>query len=158
MEVSLFETEMKRLKSQWPNSYSDERMKIFFNAFRDVSNSDFREAVTHCLATYKSAPLLRELTEGVISAKNNYLQKKRIEEATAKNILSYAYEKNTTADREFVDNCMKLFDDLYTKKITKAQFDEGCNLLDQAARLFTKPKSSMGMGSAVRQDPYKNDD
>jgi len=140
MEISFFDFEMARLKNQWPTAYSAERIKIFYNAFRDVANFDFRDAVTHCLATCKGAPLLKELTEAIHVARNNYFTQKRIDEATAKGALDYAYENNTTADPEFVDKCMKLLDDLYTKKITKKEFDQGCDLLDQAALLYKQNK------------------
>lgn len=141
MDLSTFDLEMARLSSQWPNAYGEQRRKIFFNAFRDVANFDFRDAVTHCLATCKGAPLLPELTDAIIKAKTNYLYQKRIDEAKAKSALDWAYENNTTADPEFVDKCMKLVDDLYNKKITKKQFDEGCDLLDQAAKLYSKNKN-----------------
>lgn len=143
MDHVFYKQQIERLKAQWPQAYSEERMIIFFNAFRDVSNFDFRDAVTHCLATCKGAPLLGEITEAIIKAKNNYLYQKRLEESKMMGVLDYAYENNTTADPEFVDRCMKLLDDLYNKKITKAQFDQGCDLLDQAAKLYKKPKTTI---------------
>ena len=82
MDLNFFELEMKRLKEQWPNAYSKERMIIFFNAFKNVANFDFRDAVTECIANCKGAPLLKELTEAVERARINYFNNKRIDEAT----------------------------------------------------------------------------
>lgn len=154
MDLSTFDLEMARLSSQWPNAYGEQRRKIFFNAFRDVANFDFRDAVTHCLATCKGAPLLPELTDAILKAKTNYLYQKRIDEAKAKSALDWAYENNTTADPEFVDKCMKLLDDLYTKKITKKQFDEGCDLLDQAAKLYAKKQIPQTVEPKKLARPY----
>lgn len=154
MEIEFFDFEIARLKNQWPNAYSPERIKIFYNAFRDVANFDFRDAVTHCLATCKGAPLLPELTDAIIKAKNNYLYQKRVEEEKARGALDWAYENNTSADPEFVDKCMKLLDDLYTKKITKKQFDEGCDLLDQAAKLYAKKSLPQTVNPEKMATPY----
>lgn len=157
MDHVFYKQQIERLKAQWPQAYSEERMIIFFNAFRDVSNFDFRDAVTHCLATCKGAPLLGEITEAIVKAKNNYLYQKRLEESKMMGALDYAYENNTTADPEFVDRCMKLLDDLYNKKITKAQFDQGCDLLDQAAKLYSKPKTKTKIPEKYKKPIFEED-
>ena len=154
MDINFFDQEMARLKNQWPAAYSAERIKIFYNAFRDVSNFDFRDAVTNCIATCKGAPLLSELTDAIIRAKNNYLHQKRMEESKTMGALDFAYENNTTADPEFVDRCMKLLDDLHNKRITKEQFNQGCDLLDQAAKLYGKKQNLSQPKSNKMARPY----
>lgn len=158
MEISFFDVEMNRLKNQWPNAYSPERIKIFFNALRDVSNYDFREAVTHCLATCRSAPLLGELTEAIHVARTNYIQQKRAEEASMSGIFSGIPETGW-ADKEFKDKCMQLLNDKLDKKITLEEFYQGCDLLDQAALLYKKTKQNpFKKLPEKRKDPYKDDD
>lgn len=158
MELEFFQQQINRLKNQWPNAYSTERQKIFFNTFKDVANFDFRDAVTYCLGNSKSAPLVLELEKAIQIAKNNYYSSKRLEQANVLNALDYAADNNTTADPEFVDKCMKLLDDLYNKKITKKQFDEGCDLLDQAAKLYKRKQSPTIMPPKQIGRPYKEDD
>jgi len=138
MEAQVFNDQIKRLKTQWPHAYGEERIKILWAAFKDVANFDFRDAVTHCLGSSKSAPLVLELEKAVQIARNNYYSSKRLEEANVMGALESAADNNTTADPEFVDRCLKLLDDLYQKKITKKQFDEGCDLLDQASKLYRR--------------------
>jgi len=139
MDSSLFNDQVKRLRTQWPHAYGEERIKILWAAFKDVSNYDFRDAVSYCLGNSKSAPLVLELEKAIQVARNNYYSQKRLEEASTMGALLEAADNNKTADPEFVDRCLKLLDDLYNKKITKKQFDEGCDLLDQAAKLYRKP-------------------
>jgi hypothetical protein len=157
MEINFYEQQMNRLKEQWPNAYSKERMKVIFNAFRDVPNFDFRDAITHCLGNSKGSPLLPELIEAVNKTRSIRLQKERIDEEAAFGALDYAAKNNTTADREFVNQCLKLYDDLITKKITKKQFDEGCDLLDQAAKLFRNKKPTV-VEPKLLSKPYKDDE
>lgn len=148
---------MKRLKSQWPSAYSEERMKIFFNAFRDVSNFDFRDAVTYCLSQSKGAPLLPELTEAVAKARIAYFNKKRIDEADQRNAYLNIADDGT-CDREFKNKCMELYNSFMDKKITREQFYQGCDLLDQAAKLY-KNKNNRPTTIPPKQlgRPYKDD-
>lgn len=138
MEKVQFDEQIKRLESQWPNAYRAERIKILWNSFKDVAYFDFKDAITWCLGNSKSAPLVLDLEKAVQIAKNNYYSSKRFEEANAMGALEYAANNNKTADPEFVDRCLKLLNDLHQKKITKKQFDEGCDLLDSAAKIYKK--------------------
>jgi len=156
MDSSTFNDQIKRLRTQWPHAYGEERIKILWAAFKDVSNFDFRDAVSYCLGSAKSAPLVLDLEKAVQIAKNNYYSSKRLEEANIMGAMEYASENNKTADPEFVDRCLKLLDDLYNKRITKKQFDEGCDLLDQAAKLYRRPKSTPPTNKTIK--PYKDDD
>lgn len=148
--------EMKRLQVQWPNAYSKERMIIFFNAFKDVANFDFRDAVTHCLATCKGAPLLKELTEAIHVARNNYFTQKRIDEATQKGIFN-SIPDGQTCDPEFKNKCMELYNSFMDKKITKKEFDQGCDLLDQASKLY-KNKAPTIITTKQLKKPYTEED
>jgi hypothetical protein len=148
---------MDRLKTQWPNAYEPERQKIFFNAFKDVSNFDFRDAVTHCLANSRSAPLLPELTESIAKARATYFNQKRIDEADQKNAFLNIPDDGQSCDKEFKNKCMELYNNYMDGKINREQFYQGCDFLDQAAKLFRKnpvPK----MPPPTTKLPYKNDD
>lgn len=144
---------MKRLKEQWPNAYSKERMIVFFNAFKDVANFDFRDAVTHCLAHSKGAPLLPELTEAVAKAKAAYFMQKRIDEADQRNAYLNIPDDGT-CDREFKNKCMELYNSFMDKKITREQFYQGCDLLDQAAKLYVKKQNTQQIKPIQLARPY----
>lgn len=157
MELSFFESEMKRLKEQWPSSYSKERMITFYNAFKDVANFDFRDAVTDCIANSRSAPLLKELTEAVIKAKNNYFHQKRIDEAEQKNAYLNIPDDGT-CDKEFKNKCMELYNSFMDKKITRDQFYQGCDLLDQAAKLYKNKTPKTVVSAKQLGRPYTQEE
>lgn len=137
MDQAFFKTQIERLNTQWPNSYKEERMMVIFNAFRDVSNFDFRDAVTHCLGNSKGSPLVPELTDALQKVRANYFNQKRIDEATQRGIFN-SIPDGGTCDKEFYKKCTELYNALIDKKITKEQFDQGCDLLDQAAKLYKR--------------------
>lgn len=137
MDINFFDVEMGRLKNQWPNAYSAERIKILFNAFRNVANFDFRDAVTDCIANCKGAPLLKELTEAVERARANYFNNKRIDEASQRNAFLNIPDSGA-CDVEFKNKCVELYNAFMDKKISGEQFYQGCDLLDQAAKLYKR--------------------
>lgn len=49
----------------WPKTYNVERTKIFFDEARQLSASDFRDAVSNMIAECRAAPLLPELRDAI---------------------------------------------------------------------------------------------
>lgn len=140
MEKIQFDVQMLRLKDQWPSSYSDERMKLMWQAFKDVGYQDFKEAVDDLLMTQRGAPLLDEISKAVQQAKNRYFERLRAKDASILGMMQQAQEVNTTADPAFVADCVNLLEQYYTKKITYKEFEQGCDLLTVAANRFAKEK------------------
>lgn len=157
MDHVFYKQQIERLKNQWPQAYSEERMVIFYNAFRDVSNFDFRDAVTECLSTNRSAPLLPELTLAIEKARINYFQQKRIEEEKLSRGM-FGLENNGAADPDFAKKCVELFKQFDERKITREQFDQGCDLLEQASKLFPIKKQSSPLTDKPITKPYKDDE
>lgn len=155
MDISTFDQEIKRLLDQWPNSYSEQRRKILYNAFRDVPNFDFRDAITYCLGNYRSAPLLPDLIEAVSKTKSIRLEKERITEDEQRSAFLAINDDGTTCDREFKNKCVELYTNFMDKKITREQFYQGCDLIDQAAKLYKKPNPTKPQKPSK---PYKDDD
>lgn len=60
-----FESEMKRLEGQWKGAYGDERKRVLFRALQRTDIEVFREAISECLVTHKTFPLLNELEREV---------------------------------------------------------------------------------------------
>lgn len=130
MERPHFNAQIGRLRTQWPNSYGAERTISLFEAFKDVSNTTFAEAISDCIANSRNAPLLTELTKAVEIAKvreNSY----RGGNFTFQSTLTKAATNNRVADPDFVKACVKLNNDFQAKKITREQFLQGCDWLDQ---------------------------
>lgn len=144
MELNFFESEMKRLKEQWPNAYSRERMVIFYNAFRNVSNFDFRDAVTDCIANCKGAPLMKELTETISKVITIRKQREKIDQFDPLKaaIEKYLHTGESIADPEFVLRCKEVQFKLDTKKITQAQFQKEMDLLVKESDEICKKKGT----------------
>ena len=140
MDRSQFEMQMQRLKDQWPNAYSNERLKLLWMAFKDIGGMDFQEAVDDLLMTQRGAPLVDEISKAVQSAKNRYFERQRMKEASVLGMMHQAAEANTTADPAFVEDCINLLEQYLSKKITYKDFEQGCDLLTIAANRFAKEK------------------
>ena len=141
MTESSFGIQMDRLRSCFgPRFYEPIRIKLIWDTLRHQSERDFELAVTHCLQTLRSAPLLPELLkalEQVVAQKKQMdreMSLSRIQDPMG--ALREASQMNKLADPEFVLQCMKLIWDKNNGKITRAQFLEGCQWLDEAARLY----------------------
>ena len=140
MDRSQFEMQMQRLRDQWPNAYSNERLKLLWMAFKDIGGMDFQEAVDDLLMTQRGAPLVDEISKAVQSAKNRYFERQRMKEASILGMMQEAAEINTTADPAFVEDCINLLEQYLSKKITYKEFEQGCDLLTVAANRFAKEK------------------
>lgn len=133
MERLHFDQEIKRLLSQWPHSYGAERLALIWITFKDVSNFDFRDAITDCLCTCRSAPLIDDLSKSVQKAKNHYFERERIKSADSIGYLEGLSQENKMCDPEFVLRCLKHLNDFHEEKIIKEVFSAGCDVLDQIA-------------------------
>lgn len=134
MDRAHYNTQIERLETQWPNSYGEERKAILWVAFKDTSNAVFAEAVSECIASHRAAPLLPDLSKAVEIAKtreNSY----RGGAGSVWGVVQQAAKQNKSASPEFVKACTKLLREKLDGKITHKQFLEGCDLLDEAARI-----------------------
>lgn len=146
MEMTQFHLQVERLRSQWKNSYGEERVLALWQVFRFTEEATFTEAVTQCLLTRIAAPLGEELLEAVEKVKQQ--AKDRVErdcgamtKLTGTDFVTQVESADEgLADPEFVQACKSLLSDFQKKKITKAQFDQGCDMLDQTAAQIEKMK------------------
>lgn len=132
--------------TQWPNSYGNERKKLLWAAFKDVEDWQFTDAVSEALASCRAAPLIEDLTRGVQQAKDRGFRQSVAKPVNMNEILSDAEILNTTADPEFVKTCVKLYRDYSDGLITKKQFNQGCDLLDQTAKQFKHMRGTLAKG------------
>ena len=147
MDHIFYKQEIERLKNQWPNSYSEERMIIFFNAFRNAHQMDFHDAVSYCLANCRSAPLLPELTEAIIKMQTHRKAQERYDQSNRQrddlfSAIKGAALENKTSDPAFVLKCLRIKSDFENKKIDRKQLDKLCDELDKEAEILTKKKGT----------------
>lgn len=143
MDRENFDIEIKRLESQWPNGYGPERKLILWNAFHKEKTDVFHNAVSDCLAYQRSAPLLDELNKAIEKARTREFQvgqTTRMQFGAQMQDLS----KITTADPDFVKMCMRHLSDFQRGKMTKKEFDVGCDNLDRLAEQLTKNRGAHG--------------
>ena len=140
MDNVFYKQQIERLKSQWPHAYSEERMVIFYNAFRNVSNFDFRDAVTDCIANCKGAPLMKELTETISKIITIRKQKERVESFNP--IKELLRNQNYVGDADFMLKCNEARFELDTKKITQKEFFKKMDVLIKESDEICKKKGT----------------
>lgn len=110
---------------------------LLWRSFQDVYDEVFVDAVTHIVATRPARhkpPLLTELSEAVDAAKVRANQQRYNKTGSVYETLEDAAKNNKTADPEFVQACLKLVRDFLDRKVTRKQFDEGCDLIASVAK------------------------
>ena len=155
MTVEKFELEMNRLKKQWPSTYSAERLGLLFKAYRSTPDSIFERAVTKLLLTQRAAPLIEAFEKAIREAHNEHAEEIRQFHArqphTPFEQLEAAAGMNSgSADPTFVKDCLEVLRSFMTGKITKAEFDATCRLLDEAAVSLMKAKRSTNANAKPR--------
>ncbi len=129
-----FTAELRRLETQWPNSYGPARRAVIFRAFEKVDVTLFRDAVNECLAAERSAPLVPELEREITSARQ---RGREISGAFSSPAALLRAAAEHTPNHEFTSACMKVLSDKNTGKLTGEQFQQACNMLDETAERLT---------------------
>jgi len=130
---------MRRLKTQWPNSYGSERLALIWHRFKDTANHVFTALVTGALNSLRSPPLADDLSKLEQEYTRNEAQLRiqmRHDISFGRQIEELA-KNNRTADPEFVQGCLKLLRDRQNGKLTEEQFLQGCDYFDQIANRRT---------------------
>lgn len=136
-----------------------ERVSLFWQVFSNVPNDAFVDAVNQLIGEHMKPPMLKEISKAVEEAKvrsNSYRQGGN----AFANVLGDAVANNQSADPDFVKACMKLYGDRYDprkqNRLTKEQFEEGLQMLDQVAKQLSPkrerpPAPIMGVGARGRR-------
>lgn len=141
MEKTVFDEQIARLKRSYDTQYKKfydlpERIALFWRAFSRVHNDTFVEAVDECIASYGTAPMMKQLNAAVDRARAREIER-RAEERLAlpapKDPLAAAAEAAPTeARRDFARACVQMIGMKYT--MPPAQWEEGCRMLEETAR------------------------
>lgn len=130
------------MKANWgERHYLPERVKIFWRTFQHTLRPHFDEAVTQLVANSLRPPMLDDLSKAIEAAKVAANQSSwRSVETSFTAALEEAARNNKKGDREFVQACTQLLRDKLTGNLKRDQFLQGCDYLDQAAKVFSGPK------------------
>lgn len=135
MTEDFYEAQIRRLEDQWRAAYGEERKKILWRCFKNVQDEEFQEAVSECLATQRSFPLLKELNEAVQLARTRSAERRQQASAdrmlTAATLAQLADETAKDSTREFAKACLKLTQD--RAQYTAEQWAQAMDLLEQTA-------------------------
>ncbi len=127
---------MERLKATYrKEAYPNERVELFWRAFKSVAAGVFTEAVDECIGTQRQPPLFKELTEAVAQAGMREAERVRhqMHRSSFLGIMEDALPK--TPNKEFAAACVKLVKDKIRGVINSRQFEEGCQYLEQVAAI-----------------------
>lgn len=107
-----FDLHMSRLRNQWPGAYGEERAKVIYAAFKDVSDMVWADAVTEVLSTSRAIPLIPELERAVDSARRREQDRLR---AKASNV--HSIRRGSSADemaaKKAMRECMQTIGKIY---------------------------------------------
>lgn len=162
MNDAEFQVQIGRLKTQWPNTFGVERLKRLWETFKGLPLPVFSDMVDMAVDTMRAAPLVDDLCRFETEVKKRHAQSRVYDSYSSRGYpeqISEAARANKTADKEFVAACQKLLNQRWRGEITYAQFQEGCDALDQMAELInpTKAKTRQLLSSNNEYRAYKED-
>jgi hypothetical protein len=127
-----FNEQVARLKRTYGDKqYPAERVKLIFIGLKSLTDEKFQDIVSEAIANNRSAPMLKELSE--LAARPS-----RADEVHRGNSNYGTLELlKKTADRapnkEFANMCVKHVANYQAKRISKAEFLQGCDEIDKMA-------------------------
>lgn len=145
MTKEQFDEQMTRLIDTYPQSaYPAERVKQIYVALRSCPDWQFEAVVTHFIANNRSAPMLKDFV-AEIADMDRKARKYNPPAGTGSQLglMKSLEERNRSVDKDFVAHCMKTLTDFTQGKLTSEQFQQACDMLDDAAENY-------GNGACVR--------
>jgi hypothetical protein len=135
MQKQVFNAQMGRVRSQWPNAYGPERELLIWKAFEVCPDKDFIRATEILLSEERGAPLVPQFERAISQAAMERRQQnaQRGLPTGFVSVLETAAKK-TTADPEFVKACMQTIHAKLDGRMSHSDFLAQCDLLDRAAK------------------------
>lgn len=128
--------QMMRLSEAFGSKlYTKPRLTLIAREVKHYSDHVFERAVNRLIMTNRSTPLLLEIKEACEAVVAEDKQRER-ENAPQLSMVEQLCEaaKRTTADKDFVQACLKTLQHFLDGKISKSVFLSHCNELDSVAR------------------------
>jgi hypothetical protein len=144
MNIELFQEQIARLQEVYgKNAYPSERQKLMWRTFANTPDVVFLDAVNFLIMSKRATPLHKDFHDAITEA---WEAKKNLERQAAQDrdmlgVLENAYDPKQYDDpavRERIQGRIKLVRDFTGGRITKRQFDEGCDFYDRNAGIPTK--------------------
>lgn len=135
MTQEAFKLQMQRLIDCYgERSYPTERVKLIYNAIKKLPDLWLENAVSYFIGNNRQAPMLKEFNDEALDYEKRSRENSAI--GNFSNPLEYMFKAaKYVPNAEFAQESLKLLRKKLSGEITKAQFAEGCDLLDQAAKL-----------------------
>ncbi len=140
MTRECFQEQVKELSANWPGKLHPPFLQRLWMVVSAHSDEDFTEAVNQLIFGAGPCPSGEKIVQAVETAKLRRAQARSYGQAGFLTVMQEAERNNQNADPEFVAECMKLLRGYLTGKVTKAQFDEGCGLLDEVVKINARAK------------------
>jgi hypothetical protein len=135
MKYETFQNQMARLKDTYGSkSYGVERQKILWDAFKKCSDEEFLETVTELIATYRSAPMLKEFDVAMVIAERRTKERlffsgpESVGDILEKMYIPASYDDPDV--RERILGRIKLVKDYSRGLITREQFDQALDFYE----------------------------
>lgn len=139
MTYETFSNQVKRLQEVYgEKAYPPERQKLLWRTFQNDSNEVFCEAIDDIILTYRSTPMHKEIHDAITEARRRDHERKRLPsygDGSVLSILQSAYNPANYEDESMrmrIKGRIKLVNDYTSGRLTKKQFDEGCDFYDKA--------------------------
>lgn len=138
MSPDEFQVQLDRLKNTFgPRSYPGERSEHIFQCLKSLQIGVFEQLVTDAIAGMRSAPLLKDFNE-LLAKRNAKPDRQEWGDFFQETYNPANYDD--TQVRERIQARINLIKDYAARKITKRQFDEGCDFYDMAAGIPLEEK------------------
>lgn len=136
MTNKVFREQMEKLKTQWKNSYGDERMILFWEKFKSFTDEEFTAAVASLLLTRSAPPLGNEIIAELEKIRRSALERKALYTGPTNmlQVIRHVGNNSDNIKREYIDACIDLFTKFSSGKLNRKQFDDGLEYLKSAAR------------------------
>lgn len=142
MNREKFDEQMARLKNIWPNVYSSERVKIFWECYKKLPDSFIERAVTYFVLNSRKAPMHSDFERQFNICETKDSARRAQSNGNLNSILSQAKNANINADSDFVSLCAKTLRDFQNGNTSKNEFMPRCDNLDELAKQIENHKSN----------------
>ena len=143
MTEETFQKEIKRLQEIYgPKLYPAPRLKIFWDAFRHEDNYAFSQAITHCIAMKKTAPMFQDISEALIQTRKEASMRRfqPLQGNEIGDMMNHAAKANTKADPDFVKMCMDQWSKFLRREKPTSELFKECDDIQKLAELIERKK------------------
>lgn len=136
-DAPAFQEQIDRLKTQFgAKNFSKEKSKLIFAKFSHRGIGFFEKMISHILLNSRYSPTIKEFIDAEYAID---MEKKNIEKTLAHGKNGILDLPPGRAKPDFVKLCQKTYSDYVSGKLTKKQFHEACNSLDDMANRINPP-------------------